>query len=165
METNEPGVQKKGLNWAVLVPIIGGLMLSVTMLSVIGSIFLDVVGKDAKGELHNSATGCSINETCWTAQVKFTPVNGDEITIYPLQNQWPFSLDGILQAGELVGASKIVNIKYLESSPYFAKISLAWHLEYANRIEWLFWGTIVSLIGWIMIRNKPIVLDLSKRNE
>lgn len=159
MEKENSGTSKKSPGWFPLVLIAGIAIATGSCLSMLGSVYLDMLGKQAAGELRNVAV-CSAGENCWTAQVKFKADNGNEITIHPLQGRWPFAVNQIVQAGAV--DDDVVEVRYLENSPRWAKISLAYHVEYVNRLTWLFWGSVVAFFGWAMNRRKPIVLDLSR---
>ncbi|MBL8098408.1 MAG: hypothetical protein JNK81_04460, partial [Anaerolineales bacterium] len=83
--------------------------------------------------------------------------DGEEFSFYPQTNRFIFDLDGYVTEGY-----REVDVRYLESFPDIAKVSLVYKLEYLNKVTWTVLGSLIALFGWIGTRNKPFVLDLSK---
>ncbi|HAV78172.1 MAG TPA: hypothetical protein DCX53_12560 [Anaerolineae bacterium] len=165
MEASGAESSKKKSKWSILVLLIGTFILFGTCLATVFGIYIDMAGRETKGMLVNDSN-CDGNRTCWTARINFNTDSGEEIAIYPNLDQWPFTFDRYIESGTFSSPARIVNVKYLENSPMFAKVNLAYHIEYVNRLTWFFWGLVVTFIGWVINRNKPLlVLDLSKRNK
>jgi hypothetical protein len=139
-------------------------MLLFTCAVAAGSLFLDFAGEETSGTLENVAT-CSGSNTCFTAEVTFQTNDGKTVSYKPfLQNSTIYEIDRQVKLAEDTGlSSKSVMVHYLESFPRLVKINLSLYLEYLNVIIWLFWSAVVTLIGWVANREKPMVLDFRKK--
>ncbi len=129
-----------------------------------GSLFLDFAGEEAPAVFENTAK-CSGSQTCFTAQISFQTKAGETITYRPfMQNSTIYEIDRQIKlANNTSTSSKAVEVRYFESFPRFAKVKLSYFLEYSSVLVWLFWSVVVSLIGLITNRRKPLVLDFSKK--
>lgn len=130
---------------------------------------LDLVGKEAVGKVSNAATDCSAGRTCWTGQVDFTTQQGEQVTFNPLTFPMLFDLDPLL-SGRSYDDYGAYQVRYLEAFPAFAKVRLAYFLEYTTHLSGLCLGVFLLLIGSAFSssgkRHKPLVIDLSKfRNK
>ncbi|MBV6451911.1 MAG: hypothetical protein MHPDNHAH_02658 [Anaerolineales bacterium] len=157
-------VSKRPVRWTIIVSILGAALLLVTCIATLGSLYLDVAGEKTAGTMENIAD-CTGGRTCFTAEISFTTKDGKTISYIPaLQNDFIYEMHRIANLNNNSGKSgNAVDVHYFSSVPRLAKVSLNYHLEYANLLVWLFWGVFVSLIGMALNRSKPLVLDFSKR--
>ena len=164
METTGSGTAKKSFKWSVLI-LVASIIFVLTMCVItMAAIYLDVAGEEVTGRLENVAT-CDGSRSCFTGKVTFTTNDGREITFSPLlQTPFIYELDTQIQRNnDESRTSKSIDVRYLRANPKIAKVALIYHMDYLNKINFLFWGSLVVLFSWIAGRNKPaFVLDLSK---
>ena len=155
---------KRTVRWTILISIAGVLMLLFTCALAAGSLFLDFAGGKSVGTLDNVAD-CSGSKTCFTARVTFQTNDSETVVYKPfLQNSTIYEMDRQIKlANHESSSSKAVDVRYFESYPRLAKVSLSFYLEYLNLLIWLFWSLVIAFIGWVTNRRKPIVLDFSKK--
>ena len=166
METTASEPLKKSFKWSVLVLIVSILFVLIMCAVTIGAIYLDVAGEHTVGVLNNVAVNCDSGKTCFTGKVTFATDSGAEITFSPLlQTPFIYELDvQIKRNNDESRTSKSIDVRYLKSNPKIAKVALALYLDYANKINFLFWGSVVILFSWIASRDKPFfVLNLRKK--
>ena len=156
MEQTKQTEEKKISIWARLVLLVGVLIVLATCTFTMGAIYLDIAGAQTTGTLLNVAN-CSGSRTCWTGKVEFKTNDGEEVSFYPQTNSFIFDLDGYMTEGY-----KAVDVRYLESFPNIAKVSVIYKLEYLNKVTWTVIGSLVAFFGWVATRKKAIVLDFSK---
>lgn len=168
METTSAEPAKKSFKWSVLILIVSSIFVLSMCGLTIGALYLDAAGERAVGTLENVADCQEARRNCFTAEVTFTTETGEEVTFSPLL-QTSFIYDiaaGIKQGGDSTKSLKSIDVRYLKANPKIAKISLALYLDYANKINFLFWGGAVALFSWIASRDKPaFVLDFRKRKK
>ena len=159
---------KKSFKWSVLVLIVSSLFVLIMCAVSIGAIYLDLTGEQAVGTLNNVAKNCDSGKSCFTGKVTFSANSGEEVTFSPLlQTPFIYEIDTqIKRDSDSSRTSKSIDVRYLKSNPKIAKVALAFHLDYANKINFLFWGCVVAIFSWIASRDKPaFVLDLGKRKK
>lgn len=146
--------------------LLGGLFTFIVCGMIVGGIFLDLFGTETTGKLTNISYRPNDSDNSFTPQITFTTSNGEEISFIAWQGPTYFEINERIKLGGYTStAFKDVPVHYLESFPKLAKVSLALHVEYINRIIWLFWSFVALMIGVITRRNKPVVVDLSQRNN
>jgi len=168
METTASEPSKKSFKWSVLVLIVSSLFVLIMCALSIGAIYLDVTGEQAVGTLNNVAKNCDSGKSCFTGKVTFTTNSGEEVTFSPLlQTPFIYEMDvQIKRNSDASRTSKSINVRYLEANPKIAKVALAFYMDYLNKINFLFWGSLVAVFSWIASRDKPsFVLDLRKRKK
>jgi len=111
---------------------------------------LDTMGVETTGqvsELLGSETRSPV--------VHFTTADGQEIEFksYYATNFLTFS------------AGQDVEIRYLPVYPQIAEVTLLGRLHYLSNLGATCLGVILLLAGLVALMNKPMVLDLSKRNK
>lgn len=156
MENARTTEEKKISIWARLTLLAGILIILITCVSTMGAIYLDLAGVKTSGALSNVAK-CSGAKTCWTGKVEFTTSAGKEIAFYPKTSRFIFDLDGYVSE-----SGREVDVRYFETLPMLAKVSVAYHLEYFNKITWALIGLVVAFFGWVATRKRAVVLDFSK---
>lgn len=143
--------------------LLGGLFTAIVCGMIAGGIFLDLFGAEADGEFANIARDSGRNNNPFTPQITFTTASGEEVSFIAWQGRFPFEIDNFVQFASAENPDySNVKVRYLESNPKIAKVSLPFHAEYLNRINWLFWSFVALMIGVISRRNKPVVLDFSQ---
>lgn len=159
MENTQATEEKKVSIWARLVLLVGILIVLTTCAFTLGAIYLDVAGTHTTGTLLNVAN-CTGSRNCWTGKVEFQTNNGENISFYPQTNQFIFDIDGYVSEGY-----REVDVRYLESNPDIAKVSVLYHLEYLNKITWSVIGSVVAFFAWVATRKKSTTLDFRKGNK
>lgn len=159
MENSQQKEEKKISIWARLAVLVGVLIVLSTCVITIGAIYLDIAGTQTTGTLLNVAT-CSGGRNCWTGKVEFKTNDGEDISFYPQTNRFIFDLDGYVTEGY-----REVDVRYLESFPDIAKVSVVYKLEYLNKVTWSVLGSLIAFFGWVATRKRAIVLDLRKGNK
>jgi hypothetical protein len=146
------------------IKILGIIVFIVACLASISAAMLDLAGEQAVGKVSNAATNCSGGKTCWTGKVEFTTTNGESIIFYPFTAPMLFDADPFLSGRSYEDYSNY-QVRYLAAYPQFAKVKLAYFLEYTTHISGLCLGGFLLLIGSAFSGskkpNKPLVLDLS----
>ena len=164
METQNETLKKEARGNSII-RMLGILFFLFTCLAFIGAVTLDLVGEKAIGKVSNASTNCSAGRTCWTGKVEFTTNKGEEISFYPLTAPMLFDLDPFL-SGRSYDDYGAYQVRYFEAFPAFAKVRLAYFLEYTTHLTGLCAGVfclvIASAFSSTGKRNKPLVLDLSK---
>jgi hypothetical protein len=161
-QTSDKSVNRIGLVFLLL----GGLATFLICGAISVGIYLDIFGEKAAGTLTNIAYDEGRSDNPFTPQITFTTADGEEVSFHPWQGQQWFQWNDLLRMGDDPSARfNDVDVRYLESYPKLAKVSLALKLEYANRLIWLFWSGVTLLAGIISRRKKSITIDLSKRNQ
>ena len=138
--------------------LLGSLFTFLSCSALVGSIVLDLFGTETTGEMTNISYDEKRSDNPFTAQVTFTTASGEERSFISWEDRFFFELDE-----QLRGFEDGVTVRYFESIPLLAKVTLVYHVEYVNQIIWLFWSGVALMIGIISRRNKPITIDLSKR--
>ncbi len=170
MENTQPDTNKPPAQFRDRAMILFGVIVMILACAFfIGAITLDVIGKEAVGKLSNAASGnCSAGKTCWTSRVDFTTQSGEQVTFYPMTFPMLLDFDPFLSGRPYEQYSEY-QVRYLEAYPQIAKIKLAFFLEYANTICGLGIGAFILLLSYLFSSfgksHKPIVIDLSKRNQ
>lgn len=143
--------------------LLGGLFTTIVCGMIAGGIFLDLAGTETTGELTNIARDSGRNNNPFTPEITFTTAGGEEVSFIAWQGRFPFEIDNFVQFASSDNPDySNVKVRYLESNPKIAKVSLPYHAEYLNRINWFFWSFVALMIGVISRRNKPVVLDFSQ---
>lgn len=146
--------------------LLGGLATIIVCGMISVGIYLDLAGSEAPGEMTNISYNEDRSDNPFTPQITFTTASGEEVSFIAWQGMTPFIINDFVRfGGNAAPTSAELTVRYLESYPKIAKITLAYHAEYINRIVWLFWSGVALMIGIISRRNKPIVLDLSQRKN
>jgi hypothetical protein len=163
----QPTVENKSVNRIGLIfLLLGGLFTFIVCSMIAAGIFLDIFGTETAGEMTNISYDAARSDNPFTAQVTFTTADGEERSFISWQDRFYFELDERIQrSGAASTAYAGVKVHYLESYPALAKVSFVYHIEYINRVIWLFWSGVALLIGVISRRNKPITIDLSQRKN
>ena len=167
METAISEPSKKRFKWSVLILIISMIFVLSMCGLIAGAIYLDLSGEQTIGTLNNIAD-CDSSRNCFTGVVTFSTASGEEVSFHPLlQTPFIYEIDAQAKRSSDPGrASKSIDVRYLKAYPKIAKVALALHLDYANKINFLFWGFVVALFSGIASRDKPLlVLDLRKRKK
>ena len=163
MENQKDSIQNEARGSSTI-KLLGILTLIVACLALISAAMLDLTGKQAIGKVSNAATNCSGGSTCWTGKVEFTTANGESITFYPFTAPMLFDADPFL-SGRSYADYGNYQVRYLAAYPQFAKVKLAYFLEYTTHISGLCLGGFLLLIGSAFSGSKkphkPLVLDLS----
>lgn len=143
--------------------LLGGLALFLVCASMTAMIYLDIFGEEAVGELTNISYRPNDSDNSFTPQISFTTGDGEEVTFLAWQGRTYFEINERIHLGGYTSTSySEITVHYLASNPKLAKVSFAFHIEYINRVIWLFWASVTFLIGVISRRNKPIVFNLAK---
>ncbi|GAB4403643.1 MAG: hypothetical protein OHK003_31530 [Anaerolineales bacterium] len=146
--------------------LLGRLFTTIVCGMIAGGIFLDMFGTETTGELTNIAYDAKRSDNPFTPQITFSTADGKEVSFIAWQGQFPFEIDNFVQFASAENPDySNVKVRYLESNPKIAKVSLPYHAEYLNRAVWLFWSFVALMIGVISRRNKPVVLDFSQRKK
>jgi hypothetical protein len=161
-QTSDKSVNRIGLVFLLL----GGLATILVCAAISVGIYLDIFGEEGTGTLTNISYDEDRSDNPFTAQITFTTAGGEEVSFIAWQGRQWFEWNDLLRSSENPDARfNDVDVRYLESYPELAKVSLALKLEYANRLIWLFLSGVTLLIGIISRRNKAITLDLRKRKQ
>lgn len=167
MESSQPPQPKKASLGAWLTFVLGILFTLAAVLSLVGALMLDLIGEKAIGQLSNIAE-CTSGRNCWTGQMDFTTSAGQQISFHPLTHPTLFDIDPLLR-GKTYLDDPEYQVRYLASYPQLAKVKLAFFLEYINHILGLCGGSLLFAIGSALTspakKNRPLVIDLSKRNK
>lgn len=167
MQQAQDNKDKKTVNRIGLIfLLLGGLATLIVCGMISVGIFLDVAGAEAPGEMTNISYDEARSDNPFTPQITFTTADGEKVSFIAWQGMTPFIINDFVRFGsDTAPTSAELTVRYLESYPKIAKITLAYHAEYLNRINWLFWSGVALMIGIITRRNKPIVIDLSQRKN
>lgn len=125
-------------------------------------VYLDLFGAEAEGEMTNISYDADRSDNPFTAQVTFKTPSGKEVSFISWHGSFYFDLEASTKPDGT--PENAILVRYLENNPKIAKVSFAYHTEYINRIIWLFWSGVALMIGVITRRNKPLTIDLSKKN-
>jgi len=159
--TDKKSVNRIGLVFYLL----GGLFTFLSCSALVGGIALDLFGAETTGEMTNISYDEKRSDNPFTAQVTFTTENGEERSFISWEDRFFFELDEQLKRSEDNPSNAGLEVRYFETIPFIAKVTLVYHTEYVNQIIWLFWSSVALMIGVISRRNKPITIDLSQRKN
>lgn len=159
--TENKSVNRIGLIFLIL----GGVFTFISCLMMVAGITLDLFGTETRGKMTNISHDSGRSDNPFTAQVTFTTANGEEKSFISWEDRFYFELDERIQRSGSTAPFEGVRVRYFEAVPALAKVVFVYHAEYVNQIVWLFWSGVALMIGVITRRNKPITIDLSKRNK
>lgn len=160
--TSNQSINKIGLVFLLL----GGLATVIMCGLLAGALYLDLFGAETAGKMTNISFDADRSDNPFTAQVTFVTAGGEEVSFISWQGRSYFELDQRIQPDGIASPGNPgVKVRYIESNPKIAKVAFAYHIEYVNRIIWLFWSSAALMAGIITRRNKPVVMDLSKRKN
>ena len=170
MENEQQQVLRKEALGNNVIRIIGILSFLFTLFSCAGAVMLDLVGQKAIGKVSNAAVNCPPGKTCWTGRVDFTTEQGEQVTFHPLTAPMLFDFDPFL-GGRSYADYGNYQVRYFAPFPKFAKVKLAYFLEYSTQVTGCCFGVFMLLIASAFSTkpgkpHKPLVIDLSKfRNK
>ncbi len=164
MENKESTETKKRSAKDYFLILFGILVFIISCGFFVGSIALDIAGEKVIGKLSNTALeDCPSGHTCWTGRIDFTTQDGEQITFYPMTNQFFFNFDPWL-SGRSYEEYGDYQVRYFAQFPQLAKVKLAYFLEYVNLICGSGIGAFILFLSYAFssFGRKPVVLDLSK---
>ena len=166
MENEQQNVLEKENAGNKAIRFISILCFLFTLLSCAGALALDLIGEKAIGKVSNAAVNCPPGKSCWTGKIDFTTKQGEQVTFYPMTAPMLFDFDPFL-SGRSYEEYGNYQVRYFAPFPKFAKVKLAYFLEYSSQVLGCSFGTFMLLIA-SAFSNKPgkgrapLVIDLSK---